>query len=746
MALFRKVKIVHKLSVVTGVLVIGFGGVGAAYLAQQRVHGAVGQQTALLNEFAAATALTRSKAIESEVVLKDFFQQRNLALLEAFNKDINEANNGTATLEKLAQNERQQELIAQLRDALSAYQRAAKTATDAVIASGINENSGTLGALRTIARELEEGMQRLQEEGGTNEEFSKLQILYLSMRRHEKDYLARLHESDIQRLQEVAQKFIQTSKASSLPAAGQAQLTQLAEAYYNKFTLLVDLIKTREPAYAKLHQQQDLMESLAEALVKVTHQALEVNEQAGQAEIRKSNAVFLGVLSAVAGILIISMVTLALDLTRSLRRLQTTMQNIAEGNEDARTQMGTGDELATLGQTFDTMLDERAAYLAATERERAARLAEAEAENDALNTSIVALIQAVSQLSQKDLTVRVPVSEDMTGTVADALNMLVDETADVLSEVTRISENVATASRSVKVQSDAVIALADTEREQVLETAEQLATAAVAMNDIAALAQTCNLAAESAIAKTQTALSTVTSTVEGIHTIRDTIRETEKRIKRLGERSQEISGAVSLINSIAERTHILALNASMHAASAGEAGRGFAVVADEVQRLAENARQSTEQIAQLVTNIQTETTDTVNTMNTVITQVVEGSRLAGQAGEQMRQTQQSTAELVASVRQIAVGAQAQAKVSNILRDRAGSIVESTHKTSEQLMAQGGQTARLLEYAGRLVRAVRVFRLPTHRMDIDTDAHEEDEHYTIQMRIKEDALLEESLQP
>ena len=114
--------------------------------------------------------------------------------------------------------------------------------------------------------------------------------------------------------------------------------------------------------------------------------------------------------------------------------------------------------------------------------------------------------------------------------------------------------------------------MADVEREEVEKTTTELAEAAHAMNHIAELAQACNIAADNAIKSTQTALDTVTSTVTGINSTRDTIRETEKRIKRLGERSQEINGVVNIINTIAERTHILALNASMHAASAGEAG------------------------------------------------------------------------------------------------------------------------------------------------------------------------------
>jgi len=149
----------------------------------------------------------------------------------------------------------------------------------------------------------------------------------------------------------------------------------------------------------------------------------------------------------------------------------------------------------------------------------------------------------------------------------------------------------------------------------------------------------------------------------------------------------------------------------MHAASAGEAGRGFAVVADEVQRLAENAREATSQIATLVSSIQVETADTANAMNQAIAEVVEGSRLAEQAGEQMRKTQQTTAELVASVQQIAARSQDQARVSSALLERAKQIQNSTLQTGQQLMEQGQYTESLVDFAGSLLDSVRVFKLP-----------------------------------
>ncbi|MBI1423874.1 MAG: HAMP domain-containing protein [Gammaproteobacteria bacterium] len=388
------------------------------------------------------------------------------------------------------------------------------------------------------------------------------------------------------------------------------------------------------------------------------------------------------------------------SIVRPIRSISATVAKVSDGDYYARTEVSGTDELGQLGSAFDNLL-----------QDKVATLVQAEKENERLNDSVIALLQAVSKLSQRDLTIKAPVTEDVTGPVADALNQLTSETSRVLLGVRRISEEVARASAMVKSQSDTVIQVAQEEQRDVQETVHSLASAVDAMTHIADLAKACNDAAENAIQTTHTALDTVTNTVRGINSIRENIHETEKRIKRLGERSQEISRAVNLINSISERTHILALNASMHAASAGEAGKGFAVVADEVQRLAENARDATSQIATLVNNIQVETTDTVTTMNNVISQVVDGTRMAEQAGEQMRRTRDSTENLVSSVREIATTSVEQLHISSELQQRAEHIHESTRKTGEQLHQQSIITMRLVDYARSLVKAVQVFQLP-----------------------------------
>ncbi len=386
-----------------------------------------------------------------------------------------------------------------------------------------------------------------------------------------------------------------------------------------------------------------------------------------------------------------------------MAHMQSVIQRINRGKFGARVKLLNNDELGDLGKAFNTLFDERIQQLEDQSRE-----------NDRLNNSIISLIRALGDIANKDLTVKVPVSEDITGTVSDAVNLLTNETAQTLQQVKDISNQVNTISSQLQDQSLAVSQVAESERRQVIATTKSLDVLARAMNDVAAQSGNANLSATKAIESTRLAKSSVVETVSGIRTIRETISETEKRMKRLGDRSQEISGIVNLINTIAERTHILALNASMHAASAGEAGKGFAVVADEVQRLAESARESTDEISAMVNNIRVETSDTVNIMNTLISQVADGSRTAEKAGQQMTETETATHALVETVKVIAEQATRQAQVANQVRDRATVIRKFTEKTAQELDSQKISTDGLREFAETLVERVNVFTLPEQR--------------------------------
>jgi methyl-accepting chemotaxis protein len=411
------------------------------------------------------------------------------------------------------------------------------------------------------------------------------------------------------------------------------------------------------------------------------------------------NGVALGGLALVIVIAIVSTLLIIKSFDAPLERMSNILKKVSAGDMEARIGLKSNDEFGIMSKSIDIMLDDRMTSIS-----------DVEDENETLNDSIVTLLETVAQLAQKDLTVRAKVSEDITGPIADALNMMSSETSNVLTKVLSVAEEVAETSNLVKSQADNVILLADNERNEVEQTVTELKSAADTMAKINTLAEASNTAAEDAIKTTITAMASVTDTVSSIGTIRDTIRETEKRIKRLGERSQEISTAVNLINNISERTHILALNASMHAASAGEAGRGFAVVADEVQRLAESSREATSEIATLVKNIQLETSSTVNTMNELTSQVVEGSKLAEQAGREMEETQSTTANLVEMVQKISQGASMQSRRSRQLRERADVIRNSVRKTGDHLKEQTRHTDELVQQALSLVAAVSVFTL------------------------------------
>ena len=383
-----------------------------------------------------------------------------------------------------------------------------------------------------------------------------------------------------------------------------------------------------------------------------------------------------------------------------LWHMQSIISQQNKGNDNARVKIQANDELGDLGRAFNRLLDERIKTLS-----------EKSHENETLNTSIIGLIRALGTIAKKDLTIKVPVSADVTGTISDAVNLLTSETARTMQQVKNYSESINNISNQLQEQSAVVLTVAEEERSQVAETVSALDHSAKTMTDIAKEARTANSIATAAIDYTQKAQQSVIQTVEGIQTIRVTISETEKRIKRLGDRSQEITSIVNLINTIAERTHILALNASMHAASAGEAGKGFAVVAEEVQRLAENARGATSEISAMVNNIRVETSDTVNIMNKLITQVADGTKLAEDSGQRMHDTEAATRQLVNHVKSIAVNSMNQAAMANRVRDRANLITESTQKTYGKLEEQRIQTDELKIYANSLVERVNVFTLP-----------------------------------
>lgn len=332
-------------------------------------------------------------------------------------------------------------------------------------------------------------------------------------------------------------------------------------------------------------------------------------------------------------------------------------------------------------------------------------------ENRRLNDSIIDLLEATAQLSERDLTVQVPVASDITGPVSDAVKVLAYETAKVLQEIRDVAEQVEEASNTVRDQGVKVSEASAVDREMTFGAISVLTGLAEGVGKLADLAESCDEMARRTTSSITDALHEVSNTSAGMDDLRETIAETEKRIKRLGERSQEISSVVEIINNVAERTHILALNASMQAAAAGDAGRGFAVVADEVQRLAESSRQSTSEIAALVSNIQSETAETMAAMNKAISQVVDGTTMAKKSGEQMEATTKTTAELSSVIGEIAQSARTQSDAIEVVAGQAAQVSATLKKTGEEMEEQASVVEKLLAFARQLTESVRQFKLP-----------------------------------
>ncbi|NNJ96121.1 MAG: HAMP domain-containing protein [Gammaproteobacteria bacterium] len=687
------VSITRKLTGLLVGLLLGFIIIGLAYQQVLEADKDANAAYAKMSAFEKGLHEVQLELLHAKKSESDFYLKKYPIFLGKFDTRMIVASQTLKDLTTLVKDENELNIVTRLGDSFETYRDKFIKAAESQIEIGLDENTG-------LNSELAKTMESIQEIITAN----KLQSLDKSLLKIGQHHSLLLQKEDNKYKDLVLAELSLLKNSASTAKIGAETKTTLMQHIENYTSTYLDYANT---AALLKRQKKEVKESakaidpLFDALLKISNNIIKQTRQVAESKRDQITAFFIGTLIVTSLIFSIGLFALTRNIVTSLKKLQDTVIRVNEGDLQARANLRRNDELGQLSDAFDKLLDERLATMA-----------KAEKESEKLNDSVIELIKAVGKLAQeKNLAIKIPVSEDITGAISDSLNLLAKETAKILSKVKTTSSQVANVSSLVKQQSDRVVSVASAERKEVITTAVMLEKSVRAMNKIARDAQDASTQADKTIANTEGALDTVLSSVEGINSIRNTISETEKRIKRLGERSQEISGIVNLINSIAERTHILALNASMHAASAGEAGRGFAVVADEVQRLAENAREATSEISTVVNNIRVETTDTVTTMNEVISKVAEGTRLAEQAGQSMRETQLATNELVQSVQHIASSSVDQVRINKQLLNRAKQIQESTEQTGREMIQQTKSTDTLVDYSGDLVSIVSVFKLP-----------------------------------
>lgn len=325
--------------------------------------------------------------------------------------------------------------------------------------------------------------------------------------------------------------------------------------------------------------------------------------------------------------------------------------------------------------------------------------------------AILRLLDEMSALAEGDLTLEATVTEDVTGAIADSVNYTVEALRELVATINDTAEQVADASEGSLATAQRLTEASQTQTRQILSATEAIQAMVAAMQEVSRDATSAAEVTDRSVRASHTGGDAVRKTIDGMGSIREQIQETSKRIKRLGESSQEIGDIVELINDIAEQTNTLALNASIQAAMAGEAGRGFAVVADEVQRLAERAGGATRQIEALVRTIQADTNEAVISMEKSTTGVVSGARLAENAGQALEEIETVSGHTAQLVRAISNRAQAQTQAAGEVAATMDSIRAITEQTASGTQATGNAIGKLAELGVKLRASVAGFTLP-----------------------------------
>jgi twitching motility protein PilJ len=339
------------------------------------------------------------------------------------------------------------------------------------------------------------------------------------------------------------------------------------------------------------------------------------------------------------------------------------------------------------------------------------RESESKALNDANQQSILRLLDEMGDLADGDLTVEATVTEDITGAIADSINYAVDALRSLVTTINETSEKVASSAQDTRTTTLQLAEASDVQTRQIANATDAIKSMTQAIDEVANNATESAEVASRSVEVAGRGAQTVRDTIQGMDAIREQIQETSKRIKRLGESSQEIGEIVELIDDIADQTNILALNAAMQAAMAGEAGRGFAVVADEVQHLAERSSNATKQIEALVRTIQADTNEAVSSMEASTAGVVEGANLAENAGDALREIENVSTYIADLTRRIADSAQNQSREAGKINSTVTAIQEITRRSADGTRRTADSVETLAELAVELQRSVAGFRLP-----------------------------------
>ncbi|HYT34550.1 MAG TPA: methyl-accepting chemotaxis protein [Ktedonobacteraceae bacterium] len=385
-------------------------------------------------------------------------------------------------------------------------------------------------------------------------------------------------------------------------------------------------------------------------------------------------------------------------------------RDYASGDRNARAEINGDDEFAMLSRNLNALLDSQGTS------QNGAAFGSNGNDAAALQAQIEKLLQEVSAVGDGDLRVQAEVTPDTLGVLADSFNYMIEELAKVVGRVQTTAVQVTNATRRIIDRSDELTQASETQVSQISQTTEAVEALAIFIQNVARNAQLSAEAALEALRNANSGQRSVRQTIEGMVLIRENVQETSKKIKRLGERSNEIGEIVRIIEDIADQTNLLALNAAIQSAMAGEHGRGFAVVADEIRLLAERSTESTKRIDTLVKSIQGDTYEAVVAMEDSTQEVVKGSQLADEAGRSLNSIYTAVERQAQMIESIARAANEQTSVSEAVAVAMGQISDITRQTNIGTQEAAASVSYLAELTEQLRSSVSTFRLPDRGND------------------------------
>jgi len=399
-------------------------------------------------------------------------------------------------------------------------------------------------------------------------------------------------------------------------------------------------------------------------------------------------------------LLLLSIVTMALSALAiaPVRDLMLVAEALGRGDLSKKANVKTGDELGQLGLTLNTTID------------RLQGLVQTESDRDRMQHQVMDLLSIVSGAAEGDLTVKAEVTADALGSVADAFNLMIVGLTSLVAQASTVANEIQHSTGDILHASERMRRGAEQQTSQLQST---VGTVNEMSHTIQRMAENAEAATQASLKATQAAVkggTSVAETIKGMQRIRAAVQTTGKKIKGLGERSLEIGAIIEVINEIATQTNLLALNAAIEAARAGEQGRGFAVVADEVRKLAERAARATKDITGLIKGIQVETSEAVTVMEEGTREVEEGTKLADQAGAALREIEQIVKQTSGLVTEITRSAVDQVKVSEGVVNSMDNISKLAQETTLGVRNTVETISRLADLSKRLTDAIGRFKI------------------------------------